>query len=253
MIVDHPEFVPPEDDEIKIWKYMDFTKLISLLETGCLFFSRADSFDDPFEGSYPRNNVEFRKSVLKELDEESKEHFLKVINNRKDTNKYWPRYTAISCWHMNEFESAAMWSLYLKSDEGIAIQSSYNKLKKSIIDDEEVYLGVVKYIDYNSYYIKDNNILTPFVHKRKSFEHESELRALMLKMPFSSGEIDFKKETIKKGGGVPIKVNIKELIDKIYVAPNAPIWFSELVDKTVKRYGYDIEVLPSDINNPPMF
>jgi hypothetical protein len=253
MIVDHPEFVAPEDDEIKIWKYMDFTKLISLLDTGCLFFSRADSFDDPFEGSYPRNNVEFRKSVPKELDEESQEHYLKVINNTKDTNKHWPRYTAISCWHMNEFESAAMWSLYLKSDEGIAIQSSYNKLKKSIIDDEKVYLGVVKYIDYNSYYIKDNNILIPFVHKRKSFEHESELRAVMLKKPISSGEIDFKEETIKKGGGVPIKVNIKELIDKIYVAPNAPIWFHKLVNTIVKRYEPDIEVLSSDINNPPMF
>jgi hypothetical protein len=216
MIVDHPEFVAPEDDEIKIWKYMDFTKLISLLETGCLFFSRADSFDDPFEGSYPRNNVEFRKSVPKELDEESQEHFLKVINNTKDTNKYWPRYTAISCWHMNEFESAAMWSLYLKSDEGIAIQSSYSKLKKS-------------------------------------FEHESELRAVMLKKPISSGEIDFKEETIKKGGGVLIKVNIEELIDKIYVAPNAPKWFYELVNTIVKRYKPDIEILPSDINNPPMF
>jgi hypothetical protein len=251
MIEYHPTFVAPEDEEIKIWRYMDFTKLISLLDTRRLFFSRADSFDDPFEGSYPRNNVEFRKSVPKELDEESQEHFLKVINNTKDTNKYWPRYTAISCWHMNEFESAAMWSLYLKSDEGIAIQSSYSKLKKSIIDDEKVYLGVVKYIDYNSYYIKDNNILTPFVHKRKSFEHESELRAVMTKLPISSGNIDFTEETIH--GGVPIKVDIEELIDKIYVAPNAPIWFSDLVNTAVKRYGYGIEVIQSEMNNTPMF
>jgi hypothetical protein len=253
MIVDHPEFVAPEDDKIKIWRYMDFTKLISLLDTGCLFFARADSVDDPFEGSYPRKNVELRKSVPKELDGESKDQYLKDINNNNNHYKQWPKYTAISCWHMNEFESAAMWSLYLKSDEGIAIQSSYKKLKKSIIDDEKVYLGVVKYIDYNSHFIeKNNNTLIPFVLKRKSFEHERELRAVMVKKPISSGIIDFNKETIK--GGVPIKVNIEELIDKIYIAPNAPKWFYSLVKKIINEmYKFDIEVLPSDINNTPMF
>jgi hypothetical protein len=251
MIEDHPIFVAPEDEEIKIWRYMDFTKLISLLDTRRLFFSRADSFDDPFEGSYPITNVESRKLVLKDLPEESQGVFLKAINKKKDINKHWPRYTAISCWHMNEFESAAMWSLYLKSNEGIAIQSTYKKLKKSIIDDEKVYLGVVKYIDYNSDYIEEGNLLGPFLHKRKSFEHESELRAVMTKLPISSGNIDFTEETIH--GGVPIKVDIEELIDKIYVAPNAPIWFSSLVSTAVKRYGYGIEVIQSEMNNTPMF
>ena len=36
--------------------------------------------------------------------------------------------TAVNCWHINEHESAAMWDLYLKSNEGIAIQSTYQKL-----------------------------------------------------------------------------------------------------------------------------
>ena len=53
-------------------------------------------------------------------------------------NKHWPKYNAINCWHMNDHESAAMWKLYLKSNEGIAVQSTYETLRDSIIDEEKV-------------------------------------------------------------------------------------------------------------------
>lgn len=96
-------------------------------------------------------------------------------------NKQWPKYIAINCWHMNEHESAAMWKLYLKSNEGIAVQSSYNKLRDCIIDDEQVLVGMVKYLDYEAEHIDPGNILSAFVYKRKSFEHEREVRALVIK------------------------------------------------------------------------
>ena len=35
---------------------------------------------------------------------------------------------AINCWHLNDHESAAMWKLYLKSNEGIVIQSTFTNL-----------------------------------------------------------------------------------------------------------------------------
>lgn len=251
MVEEHPLFIAPEDEDVKVWRYLDFTKLISLIDTRRLFFARADSFDDPFEGSYPRKNVDARKYAPEDMPDEGKQKYLEAMNRLGDTNKHWPRYTAISCWHMNEYESAAMWSLYLKSDEGIAVQSTFKKLKKSIIDDEQIYLGMVKYIDYEQDHIDARNLFSPFVHKRKSFEHERELRGLLMKWPTSSGSINYDEETIH--GGVPIKVDIEELIEKIYVAPNAPSWFTNLVNTAVKRYGYDIEVIQSEMNNTPMF
>jgi len=56
-----------------------------------------------------------------------------------EINRNWPKFNAINCWHMNDHESAAMWKLYLKSDEGIAIQSTYRKLKDAITDDDEIF------------------------------------------------------------------------------------------------------------------
>ena len=52
---------PPFDIEIppietKLWRYMDFAKFVSLLESRALFFVRADKLDDPFEGALSEVN-----------------------------------------------------------------------------------------------------------------------------------------------------------------------------------------------------
>lgn len=71
-VSDHPVFKEPGDREIKIWRYMDFTKLVFSLEESGLFFSRLDRLGDPFEGSVPRKNLNSRIEVFKKrFDEKS--------------------------------------------------------------------------------------------------------------------------------------------------------------------------------------
>jgi len=36
---EHPAFVPPEKDEYKVWRYMDFTKFVSMLARRSLYFA----------------------------------------------------------------------------------------------------------------------------------------------------------------------------------------------------------------------
>jgi hypothetical protein len=251
MFEPHPTFIQPEDENIKIWRYLDFTKLISLLDTRRLYFTRCDKFDDPFEGSWPKPNIEARKYIPEDLPEDGQKKYLEAINRMGEINKNWPRYMAVNCWHANEHESAAMWNLYLKSNEGIAIQSTYRRYKKSIIDDEKIFIGQVAYIDYNKDGIYGGNILGPFVHKRKSFEHEKEIRGLVSKWPTEGNTLDFAKDTIEHG--LQIKVDIETLIERIHIAPNAPSWFKDLVDSVVKKYGYDFEIIQSQLNNKALF
>jgi len=251
MFESHSTFIQPEDENIKIWRYLDFTKLIALIDSRRLYFTRCDKFEDPFEGSWPKPNVEARKYVPEDLPEEKQMKYLEYMNRMGDINKNWPRYIAINCWHANEHESAAMWKLYLKSDEGIAIQSTYGRYKKSIIDDEKVFIGKVTYIDYDKDGIDGSNILGPFVHKRKSFEHEKEIRGLVSKWPTVGKTLDFEKEIIEHG--LQIKVDIETLIERIHVAPNAPQWFASLVESAMKNYGYNFEILQSQLNNRALF
>ncbi len=63
MFEEHPCFNTPSDDT-KIWRYMDFTKFVNLLDTKSLFFVRSDKFDDPFEGLYPEKISSCGKSHL---------------------------------------------------------------------------------------------------------------------------------------------------------------------------------------------
>jgi hypothetical protein len=165
--------------------------------------------------------------------------------------KSWPKYVALNCWHMNQEESAAMWNIYLKSNEGVAIQSTYKRLRESLIDDENIYLGKVKYINYQTDIINVGNMLTPFVHKRKSFEHEKEVRGLVIKMPSNEKGIDFTKETI--ADGLRIKVNMETMIERIYIAPACPGWYEELVKSVVSKYGCAFEIRHSALDDPPLF
>jgi hypothetical protein len=240
-------FEQPENENVKVWRYMGFTKFVSLIESRCLYFTRADKLDDPFEGSWPLMNVLARQQNIPEgITSESREAILKEIAKIGEFTRLYPKFNAINCWHMNEHESAAMWKLYLKSDEGIAVQSTYNKLRASITDDETVFLGVVKYIDYETEMIDMHNYLNLFVHKRKSFEHEREVRALVRKIPKS-----LTQETIEHG--VKIKVDVENLVEQIFIAPSAPRWFSDLVRAITQRYGYIFNVVHSKLDEEPLF
>lgn len=114
-----------------------------------------------------------------------------------------------------------------------------------------MYVGLVKYIDYETEWIDAGNLLSPFVHKRKSFEHEREIRALVTKWPKGENGIDFNQETIDYG--LKVKVDVERLIEKIFVAPSSPAWFADLVRAVVQRYGYDFQVVQSKLNDQPVF
>jgi hypothetical protein len=175
---DHPVFKRPANLNIKIWRYMDFTKFVSMLERQGLFFSRADKLGDPFEGSVPRTQVGYPYAGLMKHDPNMKgDELKKAVRDFSKAMEAQRKWTAINCWHMNDHESAAMWRLYAKTDEAISICSTFNKLRES--PDEKCYLGVVKYIDYDKEWLPDGNLLYPFVHKRLSFAHERELRAVI--------------------------------------------------------------------------
>lgn len=251
MYEEHPTFIQPENEGIKVWRYMDFTKFVSLIDSRSLYFTRADNFEDPFEGSWPIANIAARVHVPENLSQEEKENYLKGLPGLSGFFKELPRYVTINSWHMNNHESVAMWKLYLKSDEGIAVQSTYAKLKNSFVDEESVYLGKVNYLDYDIETMNADNMFRPFVHKRMSFAHEQEVRALVIKLPPVEAAFNTSFETIKHG--LSININIEILIESIYVSPSAPSWFADLVKTVIKKYDFNFDVLQSNLNKDPMF
>jgi|WetSurMetagenome_2_1015567.scaffolds.fasta_scaffold19382_2 hypothetical protein len=48
----------------------------------------------------------------------------------------------ISCWHFNNSESSAMWGLYIKGKEGIAISTDAKSFKNSFSNIKKMYTSV---------------------------------------------------------------------------------------------------------------
>ncbi|MBD9363089.1 DUF2971 domain-containing protein [Methylomonas fluvii] len=244
---DHPCFLPPEDKSVKIWRYMDFTKFVSLLETESLFLSRVDKFEDPYEGATSHANAIMRPYLYGEkgIPKEALQQLSKFTK--------WTRsWTYVNCWHMNNTESAAMWKLYAQTNEAVAIQSTYTKLHDNLAKD--TYVGVVHYIDYDKDWLPEGNGFWPYVHKRQSFEHEKELRVLIQDLPsLEEPDKGLDYSLVNNEFGKSIKVDLKKLIENVYVSPVAPKWFFEVVAGVAKRYGCDFEVKQSNLAKEPVF
>ncbi|TBF85827.1 hypothetical protein [Rhizobium leguminosarum] len=246
MFKEHPTFIAPPDENAKIWRYMDLAKFISLLQKKSLYFTRADKFEDQFEGSWPVPNVIARNLILPPgLPTESIPGWNELNLHRADFNRQFRTWCAVNCWHMNEYESAAMWKLYVQAGDGIAIQSTYARLRDSISSEEEVFIGAVNYIDYEKHAIDAGNVLSSIVHKRTSFSHESELRAVVVHWPSRQ------HSSIEHGVAVPI--DLKRLVQKVYVSPSASNWFADLLQPLIVQYGFDFAVNHSSMNSQVVF
>lgn len=247
MFEEHTVFEKPEDENIKIWRYMDFTKFVYLLEKQSLFFTRSDKFEDPLEGTLNDFTIQqFREEYFRVVTGE--EHIKEIaFQGILDSKKKFIEWTTINCWHLNNYESDAMWKLYLKSNEGIAIQSTFNRLSRSFDKtDMSVFIGKVRYEDYENYTIPINNMFFSFLTKSKSFEHEREIRAIHNVIPTKENAIDYNAQPFKFGVDIP--VDLETLIENVYLAPNSPEWINELVKSVLKTYNLgNVNVIQSSI------
>jgi hypothetical protein len=229
---------------------MDFTKFVSMLVHKGIFFSRLDKLNDPFEGSLPRLNT--RDDLIrppKELADNPKvaEAYMSGLKNiRKHIRELRPWIYA-STWHMAEHESAGMWKLYSRTEEAICIRSTFSKLCSALPDD--VYVGQVIYIDYEQQFLPIDNLLWPYMHKRRSFEHERELRALIPDL----SSLSKSPRPEPPAAGVWRDTDLSSVIEHVHIAPTAPQWFKETVEATIKQFGFEFKVTRSILDESPMW
>jgi len=259
MFIEHPEFEQPEDDSVRVWRYMDFTKFAALLEKRELFFCRLDLLGDPFEGSWPKPNVVHRKEMFRRVLSDAGLSTDELEERVVETDSGWARiaramtvWTAVNCWHLGNHEPAAMWRMYLQSTDGVAIQSTYARLRDAVSESPTgVHLGLVRYLDFEREPIRSDNLYGAITCKRQSFAFESEVRAATVEMQVKKGQLDFDRPAWKHGFGFPVR--LERLLEAVYVAPTAAAWFAELVKDVTKRYGLDFPVRHSSMVGEPLY
>ncbi|WP_369014181.1 hypothetical protein [Flavobacterium anhuiense] len=229
MYLNNPNIKLPDDPDTIVWKYLDLSKFLDLLLSKKLFMSRSDKFEDQYEGTFSEPTYEEIKKLAVDNPE-----FLNYYKTHREK-------VAISSWHINEYESFAMWQIFTKNNEGLAIQSTIRRLQKAVRPENnyDQFIGEVNYIDYKKEYIPFDDLFFPFLFKRKSFQYEREVRILS----------DTSKSGIKLNDGLKINVDINQLIEKIYIHPKSENWYKKLVIELVERLGFGFEIEKSDLES----
>ncbi len=211
----------PRDEDGALWRFMDFTKYVSMLHRRALFFARADQLPDPFEGLYvPHHRA---GAPGGEIDLRLREEVY------------------VNCWHVNQHESAAMWRIYLKGDDGIALRTTASRLRDVLARGQEtIYLGVVRYLDYEHERVPRGHEIHPFFCKRKPFDYEREVRALWRTRERSQDDL-----------GRYFSVSLEHLIEEVVVSPLSEPWLEELVRSVTDRFELALPVVTSSMREPP--
>lgn len=220
----------PQNQQQKIWRYINTDKLLNLLDSQCLFFTPSDYFEDPLEGSLTKKDLEF----LNELHPKVKKT---VAHHAKNSKSLF----GINCWHMNDDESLSMWKTYTEKGNGIVIQSTFDLLKKALSkDSSNIFIGLVEYINH---YTEENNTfgndLVRFFRKDLSFKYEKELRALITNY------------TLPKKYLVPVDLSI--LIETIYLSPSMQTWQSESIKSIIQKLYPEIKIKISSLKLNPLY
>jgi hypothetical protein len=240
---EHPAFPAPEERDARIWRYLDFAKFVWMLDRRRLSMPHCTLMEDPFEGTTPLRQIEaFERRAEHDRDQ------ARIARLRKLAGDFRKGYF-VSSWHINDVESEAMWKLFSASTNAVALQTTFARLRACL--PPYVGVGMVRYIDYRREALAGADLFQWIMHKRKSFAHEQEVRAVAsLHMPDDKGGAEIRAQS-DEFGFYP-EVDLEALIEAVHVHPLAETWFVELVGRTVGRFGLDLPVRRSEMAAKPL-
>jgi len=251
------EILPPPDTPV--WRYMSLAKLLAMLRTRSLFLTRADLFDDHFEGA-------FSEGSLRDFERDSGSAF---PENLVKFSQWIPCSSYVSCWCASDVESVALWQIYARSEGALAVQSTVGTLQ-SLFPEVMTREGntlvnqavrSVQYIDYSTEHPFINDFMGPLCYKRRGFSYEQEIRVIRQELTSVPRPTDDRPEgrAIQVGpppeqGGINAPVDLATLIESVYLAPSSPAWLLDVVGETLRRF--DLGGIPcrqSSLDELPKF
>ncbi len=233
------------DDGATIWRYMDFWKFESILDTFGLYFVRSDQFSDSWDSVLPPN---WQAKMRREMCDRAEG------GTYTEADWYEKREipsNPIYCWNCDANENERMWHEYTNGTDALVIQSTVGSLKQCFSATKtDVRIGRVNYgyhddlddlddLDDPKFavaYWGDNappKRLSPWYVprylKRVEFAFEKEIRASM--------HVARDDQPIDRGYNLVIGAHgVQTLIKSIRVHPRAPTGFSARVVSLLFTY-----------------
>lgn len=241
----HHEIKVPEDENCKIWRYMDFQQCYYLFNFKKLTFASPSLFDDALEGVLTQ---QFKDEIILRIKNGERDavevefHNLFFYSEKSNISRYFSDRVFISCWHCSDNENMSMWKLYGGVNKGVAVVSTYKKLRDTLSAD--INIGCIDYIDNNSHQSSKwlPNFIVKYFRKRKAYENEREIRAIYFH-PYDNAELS--------SSIYEYDINPANLIDKVVISPFANEEFVQSVKNLVpKSVTCDKSKMSQEVDDP---
>lgn len=266
------EAIEVPDEEDTLWRYLDFVKLLDLLQSRSLYFCRIDKLSDRFEGRWSDRTIMMLRTS--ENLWVSEELYQVIVEDRRTGDKltlpkksddwtgeqtitHWRSWithpgdalqgTYVNCWHGGEDESEAMWKLYGGDKGGIAIRTKTGKLIGSFNEYVPDYIGKVKYVSYDRHPIPIAT-LPPVFYKRSAFSHEREVRVVLAPMEREHNDA----EEGQTEDGIKCPMAPGSLIEEIIMGPYSPAWQFDVLQGLLSDLGLNIQMRKSAMDREPL-
>lgn len=242
--------VPEPADDLVLWRYLDFPKFLDLLTTNTLKMPRASSMEDGYEGVLGEAATDAQLDAWKRRGEPS--YLRHALWNRelKETF-FWRERTYISCWNSFPTENAGLWRIY-GDDKGLAIKTSWKKMKDSLINGDcvdRVFYGRVDYKNFSTEGVNSGTYTDQYFSKRIEFSHENEFRLVAHDASKDHNYNDEDLTAIPKFATVTCDLNI--LIDELIISPRLGGWVKGSVEEVCRQFGGDWRIVQSNLYEIP--
>jgi hypothetical protein len=219
-------FKKPEDTDT-VWRYIDLSQFMSIIsgEDNTIWFTRVDNFKDPYEG------MPSEKDFSEEGESLGSDRGV-LVEQFQDKQEW----IYANCWHRNIGQSDMMWSSYLSSHEGVAIKSTVGSLKSATQTSHDLFFANVNYIDWEKERVPSEPVIAPSLHKRECFRHENEMRMILRHEDWRSEPYHPYEKPLTEEKGIPVSVNLDELVDEVYTSPRAKGWFHKTIEEFTSQH-----------------
>jgi hypothetical protein len=206
-------------DDTRLWRYMKLNSFLELI-SGHLIQTRIDVLNDAAEGAYGYKHIRFSDGA----------DAIEVIRRART------RVAATYWFEFEERESYGMWSVYGRTGESVAIETTVGALREVLRREGQVRIERMRYEPMRG---EIDDIATLFFHKRREYKEEREIRSVQLfPEPLEDSIVDQRLSLD----------DLNRLVKRIILAPDSRQTFIDAVKHIVesvfafehKRFGGEI-------------
>lgn len=222
---------------------MRVSRFETMIKEHCLHFASANQFEDPFEGAVAVLPYDFPVDPRYSGMDAGERAFAEL-----------KRLTKLSCWHIEDHESVAMWKLYSDLGKGVAITSTPARLASALTPFrlkpeygvEDLWGGNVAYVDLVKVRLRAG-MHERFFFKHNAYSWEKEFRlAISVRMAEEYG-VPVPTDGIFVGAAVP------DLIEEICIGPAIDPQERLRITAVCKDHGLDDRIRVTSLLGRPRY